>query len=260
MDDIYQDYVNRVAKLTLLETYKSQLEYIDRSPKFKELPDSQIVATPFPGYSAITPPASDDRENSPFYELMQKCQKQLLEVLGGGLMVPMPTETFHLTVADLIWENAFLDASKNPDFEQQLRSRIQESFTECIPSLKKGPEIRWQVLGIMLRTRAVAVSLVPKDESSYEQILQIRRSIYQNSSLIGLGIEQQYHFTPHITLGYFVKVPQELDRDRLASSLLELNNQWLGTTEDLWVHRVELRKFDDMTHFYHEPDWPVLEL
>ncbi|HLO47612.1 MAG TPA: DUF1868 domain-containing protein, partial [Kamptonema sp.] len=38
MDDTYQAYVNRAARLTLLDTYKSQVEHIQESPKFKLQP------------------------------------------------------------------------------------------------------------------------------------------------------------------------------------------------------------------------------
>lgn len=261
MDDNYQNYINRVAGLTLPETYKSQFEHILESPKFKRSPDGQVEAAPFPGYSVVTPPRKEDTQNGSFYENLEQCQKQLLELLDEGMMVPMPGETFHITIADLIWENAFLDArSKNPDFEEKLRSRIRESFSKCQPELKEGPKIWWQILGVMVRSRAIAVCLLPLNESSYEQILQIRRSIYQNSELIALGIEQQYNLTAHVTLGYFTKTPEKLDGAGFAEGLSTINDQWLDSPQELWIDRLELRKFDDMTHFYREDDWPVLEL
>ena len=261
MDDNYQNYINRVAGLTLPQTYGSQFKNILESPKFKRSPDGRVEAAPFPGYSVVTPPGKEDGENASSYENLQQCQKQLLELLDERAMVPMPAETFHITIADLIWENAFLDArSQNPDFEEKLRSRIQESFSKCEPELKQGPKIGWQVLGIMVRSRAIAVCLLPRDESSYEQILQIRRSIYQNPDLIALGIEQQYDLTAHVTLGYFTKTPEKLDGDRFAEELSKINDRWLDSPEELWIHRLELRKFDDMTHFYRQSDWPVIEL
>jgi len=71
-------------------------------------------------------------------------------------------------------------------------------------------------------------------------------------------VEQHYHFTAHITLGYFGDLSPNLDRDRFLSTIFELNQQWLENSPDFWVHRAELR-FDDMTRYYREPDWPVLE-
>jgi hypothetical protein len=90
--------------------------------------------------------------------------------------------------------------------------------------------------------------------------LEIRRKVYQNSDLMALGIEQQYHFTGHLTLGYFGKIPADLDRDKLAESLNELNQQWLDTQNDFSFDRIELRKFEDMMNYHRQPDWPFLQL
>ena len=137
--------------------------------------------------------------------------------------------------------------------------RVAQIFEQYRQSLTQTNPIRWQMLGLIVMPRAVGICLVPKDEGSYDQILKFRRTIYQNPNLIALGIEQQYHFTAHITLGYFGNISPNLDRDRLSATLSQLNQQWLETPQELWVHRVELRKFDDMTRYYREPDWPVLD-
>ncbi|MGK7918523.1 MAG: DUF1868 domain-containing protein [Trichodesmium sp.] len=259
MDDTYQNYVNRVAQTTLLQSYKSQLEYIQKSPKFTKV-DGQIQATDFSGYSVITPPGEEDSQNSKFYEDLQKCQKQLIELLGTDLMIPVPANSFHLTLADLIWESAFLDATQNnPQFEEKLRSCIGESFQE-LSIAKSGHEVRWQVLGIIVMTRGIGVCLVPKDENSYDQILQLRRSIYQSPNFIALGIEQQYHLTAHVTLGYFGEIPTDLDFAGLGEGISQLNHQWLETNPEIWVNRGELRKFDNMTRYYRESDWPIVDL
>lgn len=255
MDGTYQDYINRVARLTLAETYQSQLEHIQESPKFK-LTNGKIVATPFPGLTVMTPPWQEDSANAVLYQNLQECQQKLLARLPGDLLVPVPPDSFHLTLADLIWDGAYRDAAKNPEFDGKLRSRVAESFSSCSES---SSPIRWMVLGIMVFTRALAVCLAPTDENSYRQILEFRRGIYQNPDLIALGIEQQYHFTGHITLGYFGEIVPDLDREGLSQTLSELNDQWLESPQQLWVQRAELRKFDDMRRYWREPDWPVFE-
>ncbi|MDJ0556106.1 MAG: DUF1868 domain-containing protein [Microcoleaceae cyanobacterium MO_207.B10] len=260
MDDTYQNYINRVAQTTLLPSYKSQLEYIQQSPKFKMGADGQVEPAEFPGYSVITPPCEEDSQNHNFYEHLKKCQQQLTELLGNNLMIPVSGSSLHLTLADLIWQSAFLDAIQNPKFEEKLHSCISESFQEYEPQRKDGHKVRWQVLGVIVMTRAIGVSLVPKDESSYEQVLQLRRSIYQNSNLMALGIDQQYHFTAHITLGYFGEIPADLDVPKLGDDISELNHQWLETNQEILVERGELRKFDDMMRYYRQSDWPTVDL
>ncbi len=258
MDDTYQVYVNRVARLTLPESYHSQLEYIQESPKFKPDSEGQRQAVPFPGYTIITPPAEEDFENQEVYNNLKICQQQLSEKFDPNFLIPIPGESLHFTLADLIWDGAYREASKQPDFDSQLHQAISQSFQ----SFKSTPilhGIRWQVFGFMLMPRALGVCLVPRDEESYQKTIEFRRAIYQNPTLIPLGVDQQYYLTAHITLGYFGHIPEDLDRGHFCNILSSFNQQWLDSTQEIWVKRAELRKFDDMTRYYRESNWPVLD-
>lgn len=260
MDENYQSYLNRVARLTLPATYESQVQHIQESPKFKSDSSGKREAVYFPGYSVLTPPWADDSHNAIFYQNLKVCQDQLLAQLNPGLMMSVPPESFHLTLADLIWDSAYKHASENPQFDEKLRSCIAEIFEQAKYSIASDKQICWQPLGFMLMPRALAVCLVSKDEESYDRIIKLRRAIYQNSGLIALGIEQQYRFTAHITLGYFGEIPSDFDRDRFSNMLSELNQQWLQEEPpEFWSHTAELRKFDSMTNYYRDPDWPTLE-
>lgn len=246
--------------MTLPESYKSQVQHIQESPKFVPAVEGGRKPVPFPGYTVITPPSEEDAANNTFYTNLQLCQEQLLQEFKSGLMVPVPPSSFHLTLADLIWAGAFLHVKEeNPQFEEELRDRIGKIFEQTQPLVGGGQQIKFQLLGLMIMPRAIAVSLVPKDESTYDRIVKFRRAIYQNGDLIGLGIEQQYGLTAHITLGYFGDIPPDLDGERIGQTLSDLNLQWVDNSQELWVQKAELRKFDDMTRYYREPDWPVLE-
>ena len=255
MDETYQAYVNRVARLTLPETYQTQLQNIQESPKFS---DRQPAS--FPGYSVITPPWQDNEQDSNFYTQLQIRQQQLSEQLQQ-LITPVPPESFHVTIADLIWDRDYREAIReNPQFETQLQNSIAASFEQYQHRSSQGT-VCWQLLGLTIKPRSIDVCLVPKDEHSYERILELRRAIYQNSNLISLGVQQQYYFTAHVSLGYFSKIPPDLDRDRLYKILLSLNDQWLEAQPQLLqINQVQLRKFDDMMRYYREPDWPVLSV
>jgi hypothetical protein len=247
--------------MTLPEAYKSQVQHIQSSPKFQRLPEGAFQPVPFPGYTVITPPWVEETQNDEFYQRLQTFQQQMLQQLAPGLVAPVPPESFHLTLADLIWDSTYRHAKEeNPAFEEQLRDRIAQSFQQCQSTVKAEAPIYWQVLGVVVMTRAIGVCLAPKDESSYERILQLRRAIYQNQDLMAVGIEQQYHFTAHITLGYFNDVAASDDRDALGDALTDLTEHWLeGSPQALWIHRAELRKFDDMARYYREQDWAVVE-
>ncbi|MFM2063885.1 MAG: hypothetical protein RLZZ507_3556 [Cyanobacteriota bacterium] len=261
MDDNYQTYLNRVARMTLPESYRTQVQHIQESYKFKSH-DGTRKPAPFPGYTLITPPAAEDTQNADFYRQIESYQRSLLNLpINSDLIVPLPPDSFHFTLADLIWDHAFLHATeKNPQFEQELNSCLGDLFKQYQQLRGEATKpISWQMLGLIVMPRAVAVCLIPKDENSYEEIIQLRRLIYQNRKLMGLGIEQHYHFTAHITLGYFGEIPANLDRIKLSNMLSELNQEWLLNFPEILVHRAELRKFDNMTHYYRQPDWTSLD-
>lgn len=261
MDENYLAYLNRMARLTMPATYHSQVLHIQDSPKFQ--PDAGGKRQPvlFPGYTVITPPGEEDPENQSFYEKLTAIQAQLLQQLEPGLLIPVPSTSFHLTLADLIWDSAYRHASQEkPNFEAELRDTIGEIFQQSQAAIASSYEIRWQLLGLIIMPRALGISLLPKDEESYARVIQLRRALYQNQRLIGLGIEQQYGFNAHITLGYFGDIPPELDRDRFCALLTNINQQDLEfPPPELLIKKAELRKFDDMTRYDRQPDWPQLE-
>jgi hypothetical protein len=247
--------------MTLPEAHRSQVQHIQESFKFQ--PSSGLrQAAPFPGYTLITPPAEESSDNSAFYRKLQTYQQELSQLpVNHNLIVTVPPTSFHLTLADLIWDSAYLDAcNKNPKFEEELHSCFTEIFQQYQQSMTKLTHaIRWQMLGLILMPRAVAVCLVPQDERCYEEIIKFRRTIYQNPKLIALGIEQHYHFTAHITLAYFGEISPDLNRSSFSTMLSELNQQWLLNLPEFSINRVELRKFDDMTRYFREPNWPSLD-
>lgn len=256
MDDNYQTYVNRVARMTLLETYLSQLEHIQESPKFILDSQGERKPVPFPGYSVITPPAAEDVDNADFYKNLVDCQRQLSQILEPDFFIQIPPDSLHFTLADLIWNDLYRDASQHiSDFDSKVQKAIAESFT-IFESTKISKAFEWQVLGLMVMTRAMVVCLVPRDEEAYNLLIQFRRSIYQNPNLIALGIDQQYHLIAHVTLGYFGSIPSDLDREKLSQQLFELNQQWLDNPQEIRIKKADLRKFEDMMAYQREPHWP----
>jgi hypothetical protein len=255
LDETYQTHLNRVAKLTRPATCRTQLQNVQESPKFK-----QGEAIAFPGYAVSSPTCNLDKDNEAFYKKLAAARSQLLAEIGEDLVIPVPTDSFHLTIADLIWDGNYRDAIAEDDkFELKLHDRVSQSFDQYQQSVPDRRPISLQLLGIGIRPRAIEVYLVSKDEDSYFKLLQLRRAIYQNRGLIALGVQQQYHYTAHITLGYFSEGVETFDRDRFSEILTDFNDRWTDSDETLTIDRAELHKFDDMTRFYKEPSFPIVE-
>ena len=256
MDETYQDYINRVARQTLPASHETQLKSIQSSPKF-------VAGKPadFPGYTVITPLGQEDSANTEFYTHLETLQQNLQQKIDSDLLVPLPPETFHLTLADLIWENAYSQAvEEDANFERELRKEIKAIFERYQQAISVTQPVAWQLLGLAIRPRAIVACLVPKDRESYEPVVQLRRSIYQNGTLMGLGIEQQYDYTAHITLGYFGEIADDREKDSLSNVISEINERLMETKEQiLTIHQVQLHKFDNMIYYYREPDWATVK-
>jgi hypothetical protein len=259
LDETYLTYLNRVAKLNLSATYESQIKTIQVSPKFKLDPESGWVPQPFPGYSIITPPANEDHDNKNLYQELKSCQEQLIKSLEANLIVPVAPESFHLTLADLIWDSAWENAvNSHPQFQQKLIQEITDSFNLYHHTYGEEKPIKWQLMGLMMRPRAISVTLVPKDEESYQRLTTLRRAIYQNSGLIGLGIEQHYYFVAHITIAYFGDINQSFSSKNLIETLQDLNMQWIDRPQELTISQAQLRYFSDMSNYQREENWPTV--
>lgn len=255
MDDNYQNYINRVVPTILPQALLHQLKNICKSAKFEgKIPVS------FPGYTIMTPPWKDDQKNNEFYEQLKLLQEQLLEKLPTDFLIPVPPESFHLTIADLIWDNDYRAAlNKNPNFSTELVDSINESFQEFKLEYSTVHPLKCKLLGLTIFPRALVVSLVPEKEFTYNQVISLRRCLYQNSHLIGLGIEQQYNFSAHITLGYFSDIPNNLEPDYLVSIFDDFNQQWVDQeSPTLTINRVELRHFKDMISYNLADNYPVI--
>ena len=255
MDESYQEYINRVARLTLPSACATQLQSIQHSPKFVEGKPAS-----FPGYSVITPTAGDDKSNQKFYQQLETVQQQLLQQLGKDFFIPLPSISFHFTLADLIWDESYRQAvAANPDFERELQQQVTASFEEYRAEAVDKP-LSWQLWGVVTRPRAIMACLVPKDQESYQIVVKLRRALYQNAELIGLGIEQQYDLTAHVTLGYFDRIPTSLNRDRLCIVLSQINDRLVESElPEFTITQAQLRKFENMFQYERQADWAVVK-
>ena len=254
MDESYQEYINRVARLTLPSACAMQLKSIQPSPKF----DAGKPVS-FPGYSVITPLAAEDTVNQEFYRQVETLQQQLARQLEPDFFIPLPASSFHFTLADLIWDESYRQiVAANPNFEPELQRQAAASFQEYQAESAQN-NLTWQLWGVVVRPRAIMACLVPKDQVSYQAVVKLRRSLYQNAGLINLGIEQQYDLTAHITLGYFDRIPDNLNRDRLCIMLSQINDRLVESKlAEFSLKEAQLRKFENMFDYHRQPDWAVV--
>lgn len=260
MDEQYQVYLNRVLGMTRSDHYQSQWSLVQSSPKFSPNAAGAWEPKAFPGYTVVTPPGSEDSANPRFYGALADLQQKLAALLPAPFGLLLPPASFHLTLADLIWDGAYAQAvQRDADYETKLQDYLRETFAQQAPKVSTGEPILLQGLGLMVMTRAIGICLAPHTEADYDRLIGVRRAVYQNPNLFALGIEQQYHFTAHITLGYFGQLPDQIDTVALSAALEDLNKEFLENAPEFTLDLVEMRKFDNMHTYRRQPDWPTLQ-
>ena len=265
MDDTYQVYVNRMVRLSQLDTYRQQVSHLQPSPKYKPTTTGGWGAAPFPGCTVLTPPWQDgDPINADFYTAVQNVQAELVRAFPPGLWQPVPPASFHMTIADLLWADAYEQANQPEDFTTQLTQAIAPIFQRHQAELQTAP-LTWQSLGLLLMPRAIALGLVPTQAATYDRICALRRSLYQSKALMALGIEQQYHFTAHITLGYFTDLTavETAGEDGMAQLINQLDGQnqtWLDhqANAHFVLPAIQFRTFPNMERYDRKVHWPEL--
>ncbi len=120
--------------------------------------------------------------------------------------VPVPPETLHLTVADLLWEERYevlinsqgSEIQKTPLFQEidRLLKRLGGSSTSLSAT----------IVGVG-GFPGVVVALVDFESSDYDRIKSCRDEIYSNFVLANYGVFREYPFLGHVTLGYIEAVP-----------------------------------------------------
>lgn len=242
--------------MTLTANYKQQLQFIQPSPKIKNKQPQE-----FPGYTIITPLAEEDQFNQEINESLKQLQAQFKQQLDDDFFVAVPPETFHITIADLIWDKAYINAVKeNKNFDNLLIQQLKQVFADSEKQVTNVDSLELEVLGISIFPRAIAACFIPTEES-YNDLTKLRQLIYQNEHIIKLGIEQQYDFVGHITLGYFDNIPENLDYEKMEATISSLNNQWISNDLPMFqIKQWELRKFSDMFTYIYQPEWPRISL
>lgn len=256
MEDSFMKYNQRIDSiLTNMEVFKRSRETWGPAGRFKKDNAGLWEPEDHPGYTIITPTFEDDSDNVETYTTLGAIRDILLERIVFSKCVPSPVASIHLTIADLIAGKAYKNGIMNTK-EQELLQVLSSVFSQLIlPGL-----IRMEVRGVSLFTQGFVIALVGAvDENGYMRLTSLRDVIYRDERLKNLGVVRKFKLTGHLTLAYIEETLSEQDQNQLAETLITLNKQFFATPLPLNIARAEVRKFDNMTRFYRQREWPVFE-
>ena len=253
-DDNFADYRARLARQIADEAVGDASLELTPAGKFENGRPKV-----YPGYTVITSPYDDesDGENRRTYEALTRVQEGLATQINSPMFVPVAVPSFHLTVADLISGNAFAKKQKIEGWESELRETLRQVFEreQCLVRIPP----RLLVSGLCLFSSVIVAAVSSEDEFGYHQLLRFRDLVYDDSRLQALGIERpRYSFTGHITIGYVEARPSPDSAALVARVISQINQREFLKALSFKVTQVELRKFENMSHYYRHTDWPIL--
>jgi len=213
------------------------------------------LPTAHPGYSIITPPFGEERDpvNVAAYGALDDVQQALCARLGLVQFAPVPISSFHLTIASLI---------SGGEYEERVAGPRERDFRRAVCAVFDGfsadSVVRMEVQGVSLFRSGVVVALAgAEDAAGYRLLLEFRRAVYGDKTLRGFGAAHGHPYTAHVTLAYVEDTLSFQDRDRLAETLLAVNERYFAKPLPFNISAAELRKFDGLAVFYRQGGWPV---
>lgn len=251
-DDSFPEYQTKAKRLVTDEVILNNVSRLKPAERFNGT-EPRI----YPGYTIITPPFEDElnAENNSAYEKLARVQKELLKQSGNSIFTPVPSSSFHLTIADLISGSRFVEQQRVNGWEDRLRDRIGEIFHRA--ESPTGASLL--VSGLSLFTSVIVAIISSEDRSGYEQLINVRNMIYQDGELKALGVRKApFSFIGHITLAYVEAKPDIQSATSLSRLLSQFNLHAFSNPLPLKVIQAELRKFNDMSRYYRQETWPVL--
>jgi hypothetical protein len=191
---------------------------------------AEIRPRPHAGLTVLAEP-SPIRER-PVRRKLETIQRGLLQVPG---FVPVPPDSFHLTLANLI---------SGPDYEEAgpaCIAEIRQALAGVFEGRRFGDDrpVIGRLRGAVTLSGCVVVA-VDFSEADYGQIVELRQAIY--AALEGTMPAREHPFFGHVTLGYLASPARE--ELEAALPLYRDLDGWTFT-----VRGAGLYTFHDMTAF-----------
>jgi 2'-5' RNA ligase len=255
----WEEYNQRVsAWLTLGGIKQKTDEVAGPAHRFRREETGEWRALARHGYTITTPPFLEERDlaNVATYARLADIQQAVTARLGLGRCSPVPVTSFHFTIVGLASGTTYEE--KVSGLEE---TALRQAVSACFDGLQIRGTIPMEIRGLALFSKGVVIALAgARDEGGYQRLQALRQALYGDDVLRRLGVQRKHRFMGHVTMCYIEHRLESQDRAALARSLTQVNEQFFANPLPFNVTRAELRKFDDLSRFYREDRWPILEI
>lgn len=157
--------------------------------------EAKVSATSYPGLTVLAKPVPIEGITRTQLEDLQR------QFAADNGFIPVPQATLHMTIADLASGRTF-----RPDQVKQIQTAVQDVFTGWNSN---NEVIKGKVLGLSTFPGCVIAVVDFVNIHGYLHIIDLRERIYRHSTLA--PFQPTYSFQGHITLGYLVDHPKQLE-------------------------------------------------
>jgi 2'-5' RNA ligase len=168
---------------------------------YRDDTDVQFEPIAYAGYTLLARPYPINFVNGPRLEAIQH---KLQDNIFG--FAPVPSDSFHMTIANLVSGNTYEALSESQEWEYAFKKTIEAILNDNSRNQEETPLLGY-IIGIGAFPGVIVLLVDFRSKSHYNRIERIREKIYNDPFLINNGVKCDRAFQGHITLGYLEAVP-----------------------------------------------------
>jgi len=167
----------------------------------------------------------------------------------------LPRESYHQTIANTLSDKRYHENIVKKGIEPVYHEFIKKTFSSIALPLLQQP-LKMTMIGVNIFGSCIAMLGIFDRVEDYNVIAGFRQQFYQSEPLNKLDIKWTRPFVGHITLAYLGRNLELNEKKLLADTINELNafvpNELLFN-----LTKAELRKYNDLSCFQSNPEFPV---
>lgn len=229
--------------------------HIKQSDKFYYA-QKEWFKKPYRGY-AIVSMVNNNTGNRPLQNQLQEIQQELLDNFPQeNILFPLPTNSYHQTIANTLSDHRFQKYVIDNKLEEEYPYIIQQAFDDVVLDKIVQP-IEMKMAGLSIFGSAIGMLGIIKNEDDYKRITDFREFLYTNPELNQIDIKRTRPFIGHITLFYIGQNLDELQQERLATLINDINRKIEKASPTFFIHHAELRSYEELSCFEKRKGYPV---
>jgi len=213
---------------------------------------------PYRGFAVVSM-VDENPGNLRLADSLKAIQSELLERCPwDDSLYMLPASSFHQTVANTLSEERFLKHIVRPGLEPVYPDLIAMVFEKM--AVRQVRTLPMRLIGLSIFGTALGILGVFDNEADYCRILDFRSSFYSDPGLQALDVRMTRPFIGHITLAYLEADLDTRQREALAAAVHRINRSLGDAMPAFNLSITGLRRYQHLSAFLREDDYPQCHL